>query len=64
MFQTVENSTIKCRVEKAQSKFRQYGLVHTHQKPQSHGWETTMNITFHWKHHSVLYSGQWIATSL
>ena len=48
MFQTAENSTIKnCRVEKLQNKFHKKWLVHTHQQPQSHGWKTMLNITFH-----------------
>ena len=44
-----ENSTINCGVQKVQSKFRQKGIVHTHQKPQSHGWKTTLDITSHRK---------------
>ena len=44
-----ENSTINYRVQKAQCKFRQKGLVHTRRKSQSHGWKSTLDVTFHQK---------------
>jgi len=49
MLKTAENSTINCRVQKAQSKFGRKGLMQRRQNPQSRGWKTTLDITFHWK---------------